>query len=247
VADPAATEFRHVRFADVLERGPSLAARVAGSAALRRRQAVTGRLCRLLGRVQLTGLELLPATGPAILAVNHTSFMDGPLLFGLIDRPVTFLVKAEAFEPAAGLAGRLLVAGGQLPVRRYRIDPAPVRYGLDLLRAGGVLGMFPEGSRGAGLATPVRPGVGYFAVKTGAPVLPVAVLGSGRTVRTVARPPVEIRFGAPLTFPAAGPVLNRSRWLAAAESVRQALAELVAAAAADLVSEAARPQTTMEA
>jgi 1-acyl-sn-glycerol-3-phosphate acyltransferase len=147
----------------------------------------------------------------------------------------------------AGLAGRCLVAAGQLPVRRYRIDPGPVRYGLDLLRAGGLLGMFPEGSRGAGLTGPVRPGVGYFAVKTGAPVLPVAVLGSGRMVRTAARPPVRIRFGEPLTFPAAGGVVNRGRWLAAAESVRQALAELVADAAADLPPDRARSQTTMEA
>jgi 1-acyl-sn-glycerol-3-phosphate acyltransferase len=247
VADPAGTEFRHVRFADVLERGPSLAARVAGSPQLRRRQALTARICRLLGRVQLAGLELVPDTGPAILAVNHTSLMDGPLLFGLLDRPVTFLVKAEAFELAAGLAGRLLVAGGQLPVRRYRIDPGPVRYGLALLRAGGILGMFPEGSRGVGLAGSVRPGVGYFAVKTGAPVLPVAVLGSGRTVRTLGRPPVRIRFGEPLTFPAAGPVVNRGRWLAAAESVRLALAELVAETAADLVTDRGRPQPTMEA
>ena len=234
----------------MLARGPRLAARVTGSPQLRRWQRFADRLSRLLGRIRVTGLELVPDTGPVILAVNHTSFMDGPLLFGLLDRPVSFLVKAEAFEPAAGLAGRILCRAGQLPVRRYQIDPGPVRYGLDLLRAGGILGMFPEGSRGAGLAHPVRPGVGYFAVKTGAPVLPVAVLGSGRTVRTLARPPVDIRFGEPLSFPA-GIVVNRARWLAAAEAVRQALAELVAETAAerarDLVAGRGWPPTTMEA
>lgn len=233
MADPVSRQFRHVRFADVLERGPSLAARVAGSPQLRRRQAFSARLCRLLGRIELTGLDLVPDIGPVILAVNHTSFLDGPLLFGLLDRPVSFLVKAEAFEPLAGLAGRVLVTGGQLPVRRYRIDPGPIRYGLDLLRAGGVLGMFPEGSRGTGLAERIRPGVGYFAVKTGAPVLPVAVLGSGRTVRTVHRPPVRIRIGEPLTFPASAGVVNRGRWLTATADVRQALAELVRATMAE--------------
>ena len=205
-------------------------------------------LCRLLGRVRVTGLDHVPDTGPVILAVNHTSFMDGPLLFGLVGRPVSFLVKAEAFEPAAGLAGSILRAAGQLPVRRYQIDPAPVRYCLALLRAGGILGMFPEGSRGSGLAEQVRPGVGYFAVKTGAPVLPVAVLGSARMIRTAVRPPVSVRIGRPTRFgaPATG-VVNRQRWLTAAETVRLALADLVAEAAADLMAGAVAPPTTMEA
>lgn len=240
------TEFPHVRFADVLERGPDLAARVVGSPALRRRQLLCGWLCRLLGRIELTGLERVPDTGPAILAVNHTSFLDGPVLFGLLQRPVSFLVKAEAFEPARGLAGNVLRAAGQLPVHRYQLDPAPVRYALALLRRGGILGMFPEGSRGIGLADRIRPGVGYFAVKTGAPVLPVAVLGSGRLVRA-ARPRVGVRIGAPIRFPppTAGPV-NRQRWLAAAEIVRQALAELVSETAVDLMAGAGTPPTTMD-
>jgi 1-acyl-sn-glycerol-3-phosphate acyltransferase len=242
------TDFPHVRFADVLERGPELSARVAGSPRLGRRQAVARQLCRLLCRIRVTGLELVPETGPVILAVNHTSFMDGPLLFGLLLRPVSFLVKAEAFEPASGLAGGILRAAGQLPVRRYQIDPAPIRYCLALLRAGGILGMFPEGSRGSGLAEQVRPGVGYFAVKTGAPVLPVAILGSARMIRSTGRPPVSVRIGRPIRFGAAATgVLNRQRWLTAAETVRLALAELVAEAAADLMAEAATPPTTMEA
>lgn len=243
----AAREFRHVRFADVLERGPSLAARSTGSPALHRRQVLAGLLCRSLGEIRVTGLDRVPAAGPAILAVNHTSFMDGPLLFGLLSRPVSFLVKAEAFEPGAGLAGRILRGAGQLPVRRYQIDPAPVRYCLAVLGRGGILGMFPEGSRGAGLAASVRPGVGYFAVKTGAPVLPVAVLGSGRMVRTPGRLPVSIRVGEPLTFPVAVSPANRGRWLAAAETIRQALAELVAEAAGALVAAGPPPRTTMEA
>lgn len=256
----------------MLERGPSLASRVIGSSVLRRRQLVARGLCRLLGRVQVTGLDLVPDTGPVILAVNHTSLMDGPLLFGLVDRPVSFLVKAEAFEPAAGLAGRILRAAGQLPVRRYQIDPAPIRYCLALLRAGGVLGMFPEGSRGSGLVEQVRSGVGYFAIKTGAPVLPVAVIGSARMVRTPRRPPVRIRIGQPIRFASApgnpvsgltgspagdsvGSPVNRQHWQAAAETVRLALAELVAEARADLMAEAQAdlmtgadlPPTTMKA
>lgn len=238
-------QFRHVRFADVLERGPGLTARVTGSPALRRRQLLAARLCQLLGRVEVTGLHLVPEAGPVILAVNHTSLMDGPLLFGLLRRPVSFLVKAEAFEPGRGLAGDVLRSAGQLPVRRYQLDPAPIRYALALLDRGGILGMFPEGSRGAGLAETVRPGVGYFAVKTGAPVLPVAVQGAGPMVREVGRPVVTVRIGQPLSFPAPAPgrPLNRQRWLHAAELIRQAMAELVRA---DLLPEPGARRTTME-
>jgi 1-acyl-sn-glycerol-3-phosphate acyltransferase len=170
------------------------------------------------------------------------------VLFGLLRRPVSFLVKAEAFEPGRGLAGDVLRAAGQLPVRRYQLDPAPVRYALTLLGRGGVLGMFPEGSRGTGLAETVRPGVGYFAVRTGAPVLPVAVHGAGRMVREVGRPVVTVRIGAPLSFPepAPGSVLNRERWLDAAELIRQAMAVLAGADAADLLPEVGARRTTME-
>jgi 1-acyl-sn-glycerol-3-phosphate acyltransferase len=247
VAEPG-IEFRHVRFADVLERGPGLTARVTGSPELRRRQLLAARLCRLLGRIEVTGLHRVPETGPAILAVNHTSLMDGPLLFGLLRRPVSFLVKAEAFEPVRGLAGDALRAAGQLPVRRYQLDPAPIRYALALLDRGGILGMFPEGSRGTGLAETVRPGVGYFAVKTGAPVVPVAVHGAGRMVREVGRPAVSVRIGQPLSFPAPAPgrLLNRERWLYAAELIRQAMAVLAVTDAADLLPEPGARRTTME-
>jgi 1-acyl-sn-glycerol-3-phosphate acyltransferase len=238
--------FRHVRFADVLERGPGLAERVNGSAGLRRRQLQAYRLCRLFGRMEVTGLGRVPEIGPAILAVNHTSLMDGPVLFGLLRRPVSFLVKAEAFEPGRGWAGDVLRSAGQLPVRRYQVDPAPVRYALALLNAGGILGMFPEGSRGSGLAEAVRPGVGYFAVKSGAPVLPVAVLGTRTMIRYPYQYLVTVRIGPPLSFPAPSGVLNRGRWLEAAELIRQAMAELVAADPADLPPAVRIRGTTME-
>ncbi|HTZ42596.1 MAG TPA: lysophospholipid acyltransferase family protein [Jatrophihabitans sp.] len=222
------TEFRHARFADVLAHGPGLADRVAGSPGLHRRQVAARQLCQALGRLRVLGLEHVPAAGPVILAVNHTSFMDGPLLFGLLRRPVSFLVKAEAFEPAGGLAGVVLRGAGQLPVRRSQVDPAPVRYALALLEAGGVLGMFPEGTRGRGLAHQVRPGVGYLAVRTGAPVLPVAVLGTAGMLRSAGRGPVSVRIGSPLRFARAAPgPLHRTRWLAAAEAVRRALVDQV--------------------
>ena len=238
-------------FAEVLRRGPTMVERVSGSAALRRWQLLTRLLCHGLGRIRIEGRTNVPDRGPLIVAVNHTSAMDGALLFGLFGRPVSFLVKAEAFEPWHGLAGRVLIRGAQLPVRRYQVDPAPVRLSLRLLEQGGVLGICPEGSRGDGRVSHARPGVGYFALKSGAPVLPVAVHGASAMVPGAGwrRPPVLIVFGEPISFgPAAADApLNRRSWLAATERIRLELASLVRDTAAQLPDPTARtPANTRE-
>jgi 1-acyl-sn-glycerol-3-phosphate acyltransferase len=234
-------DFEHGDFADVLRLGPTMSERVVGSAELRRWQRLTRLLCHVLARVRIEGRAEVPEHGPLIVAVNHTSALDGALLFGFLDRTVSFLVKAEAFQPGHGLAGRVLIRGAQLPVRRYRIDPAPVRLGLRLLEQGGVLGICPEGSRGDGRVSQARPGVGYFALKSAAPVLPVAVHGAAAMVPGAGwrRPPVSIVFGRPITFADAGAgaaggaasggatPLNRRHWLAATERIRLELAALV--------------------
>ncbi|HET6209784.1 MAG TPA: lysophospholipid acyltransferase family protein [Jatrophihabitans sp.] len=227
---PPTVEFRHSGFADVLRHGPPMADRVAGSRSLARWQLLTRTVCHGLGRVELAGMDNLPEHGPLIVAVNHTSAMDGALLFAFLGRTISFLVKAEAFEPLHGVAGRVLIRNAQLPVRRHRIDPAPVRLSLRLLCSGGVLGICPEGRRGDGLVGQARPGVGYFAVKSGAPVLPVAVHGAATMVpgRGWRRPPVRIVFGPPIRLAAAGPgPVNRRVWLAATEQIRAELAALV--------------------
>lgn len=214
--------------------GPTLDERVRGSARLRAWQAVGRALSAALGAVRFDGLERVPPTGPVLLAVNHSAFMDGPLLFGKLSRPVSFLVKAEAFAPGRGLAGRILVSGAQIPVRRRQLDPAPVRLALAVLRSGGVIGIFPEGTRGDGTVAQARPGVGYLALKTGAAVVPVAVHGSAlmNPRRILARPEVTVHIGEPQHFPAAATVpLSRGHWLAATETIRQHLAELVNATA----------------
>lgn len=230
MAEPALEhQYPHWNFDQVRRWGPTIDQRVHGSARLRHWQLASRSFCSLLGRVELTGLDRVPAEGGAILAVNHTSALDGALLFGYLARPVSFLVKAEAFELAGGLAGRVLSQGAQLPVRRGETDPAPVRLALNLLDRGALLGICPEGSRGDGRVRQARPGVGYFALKTGAPVLPVAVHGAAAMAhRGVRRPVVRLSVGEPLILhrAAAGP-LNRRQWLAATEQIRSALAELV--------------------
>jgi 1-acyl-sn-glycerol-3-phosphate acyltransferase len=211
--------------------GPTPEERTYGSAGLRSGQRLCRLFCRLLGEVQLVGLEFIPVRGPVVLAVNHRSFVDGPLVFGFVQRVVSSLVKDEAFRAMGGRAGRMLVAAGQIPVRRGQLDPAPVRLALRILADGGVVGVFPEGTRGAGFVLAARPGVGYLALRTGATVVPLAISGSAELIhRRSLRPQVLMRFGQPLTFPAPEPgmILRRAQWLAATEVVRAKLADLVA-------------------
>lgn len=207
---------------------PTVTDRIEGSTALRRRQAIARALARGLGRVHLHGLEHVPATGPVILAVNHRDFLDGPLLFGFVPRPVSFLVKTEAFTR---IWTPMLQGTGQIPVVRHRPDVGAVRFALRLLHGGGVIGIFPEGSRGDGLVHTARPGVGYLALRTGARVVPVACHGTDTLVhrRSVRRPAVSVTFGPPIDLGRVEPGrrVRRSAVLAETERVRAVLADLV--------------------
>jgi 1-acyl-sn-glycerol-3-phosphate acyltransferase len=212
-------------------REPTLGERVHGSPELRRRQATARRLAAALARVEVVAADAVPVTGPVVLAVNHRSLLDGPLLFGFTPRPVSCLVKAEAFTPRMA---PFLRSAGQIPLVRDAIDVAPVRLCLRIVRAGGVLGIFPEGTRGDGLARTAKPGVGYFALRSGAVVIPVACLGTYEMARRrgVRRPVARLTFGRPIRVERHPDDLPLNRRLVAAttESIRSALAALVAGA-----------------
>ncbi|WP_329458545.1 lysophospholipid acyltransferase family protein [Streptomyces sp. NBC_01497] len=157
-----------------------------------------------LWRPRVLGSWRVPAQGPVILAVNHSHNVDGPLVMGLAPRPVHFLIKKEAF---AGPLGSFLRSIGQLSVDRDAVDRTAIMDALDVLADGKVLGIFPEGTRAGGDFGALRAGLTYFAVRSGAPVVPVAVLGSsdrpGRLIRAL--PPirgrVDIVFGDPFQVP----------------------------------------------
>ncbi|WP_425578035.1 lysophospholipid acyltransferase family protein [Streptomyces glaucus] len=153
-----------------------------------------------LWKPRVLGAWRVPATGPAILAVNHSHNIDGPMVMGVAPRPVHFLIKKEAF---VGPLDPFLTGIGQLRVDRHSADRTAITRALGVLAAGGVLGIFPEGTRGEGDFAALRAGLAYFAVRSGAPVVPVAVLGSsdrrGRLIRGL--PPlrhrVDVVFGDP--------------------------------------------------
>jgi 1-acyl-sn-glycerol-3-phosphate acyltransferase len=151
-----------------------------------------------LWRPRVLGAWRVPSRGPVILAVNHAHNVDGPMLMGTAPRPVHFLIKKEAF---IGPLDPFLRGIGQLKVDRAVADRAAVTDALDVLGNGGVLGIFPEGTRGEGDFASLRAGLAYFAVRSGAPIVPVAVLGStdnqGRLVRALPplRSRVDVVFG----------------------------------------------------
>ncbi|GGZ06537.1 lysophospholipid acyltransferase family protein [Streptomyces poonensis] len=153
-----------------------------------------------LWKPRVLGTWKVPAAGPVILAVNHTHNIDGPMVMGVAPRPTHFLIKKEAF---AGPLDPFLTGIGQLKVDRTATDRTAISRALAVLEHGGVLGIFPEGTRGEGDFASLRAGLAYFAVRSGAPVVPVAVLGSsersGRLIRALPplRSRVDVVFGEP--------------------------------------------------
>ncbi|MDD9207020.1 lysophospholipid acyltransferase family protein, partial [Georgenia sp. 10Sc9-8] len=123
------------------------------------------------------GTEHVPATGPVIIASNHTGVVDGPLLHGAIPRGSHVIVKQEFFDSPIGF---LMTWAGQIPVDRSS-GRAALNVAQQLLEEDRVVGIFPEGTRGRGDASSVKAGVAWLAVRTGAPVVPAACLGTRRT------------------------------------------------------------------
>jgi 1-acyl-sn-glycerol-3-phosphate acyltransferase len=145
--------------------------------------------------------ELFPQTGPVLMATNHVGLLDGPLLGAIAPRMLHQLGKIEAF---GGLQGTFLRRIGQIPVDRRSYDVLAIRQSIKVLRDGRVLNVYPEGTRGAGDFTRIRYGVAYLAMVTGAPILPVALLGTRLPHGDVERfppagSPIDVVYGEPFT------------------------------------------------
>jgi 1-acyl-sn-glycerol-3-phosphate acyltransferase len=184
-------------------------------------------------RPRVLGAWRVPAAGPVILAGNHTHAIDGPVLIGTSPRPVHFLVKRELFVGPLGGAMRSL---GQIAVDRSATDRTAVTDALAVLSGGGVLGIFPEGTRAGGDFAALRGGLAYFALRSGAPVVPVAVLGSmDRRSRVVpALPPLrgrlDVVFGDPFDAGDGSGRRTRAAVDEATERIQQRLAAHLAQA-----------------
>jgi 1-acyl-sn-glycerol-3-phosphate acyltransferase len=125
--------------------------------------------------VHLHGEEHLPRRGPVIIASNHLGLLDGPVLGVFAPRPVHALTKKEMFE---GAMGAFLRSVGQIPLSRHDVDPSAIKDCLKVLRDGGVVAIYPEGTRGDGELTVVHHGVAYLGLVTGAPIVPLVMFGT---------------------------------------------------------------------
>jgi 1-acyl-sn-glycerol-3-phosphate acyltransferase len=174
---------------------------------------VVGLLARALFRICVLDADRIPADGPALLAANHVSVLDGPLLAwapaALRGRAIRFMVAAEIFG-IPGL-GAILRAYAQIPIRRGRNDAHAIDAAVEAVRAGALAGIFPEGRVNPGSGRElqrVRRGAARIAIAAGAPVVPVGIWGTqwrwprGRPrLRPPPRPPAVVAFGPPLRPP----------------------------------------------
>jgi len=151
-------------------------------------------LTKFIWSLRVYGRENVPKQGPLIVAANHIHWMDPVALAIAIPRTVRFMAKQELFKnPAFGCFVRSL---GAFPVKRGEPDRSAIRTSLEVLRDGGVLGLFPEGTRSrTGDLKEAEPGVAVLAVRGKAPVLPVGISCTAAFPKGV-----TVNIGRPMRF-----------------------------------------------
>lgn len=188
--------------------------------------------------VDVVGAENLPESEGGIIAANHLSFIDSMLLMYGLQRPVTFLGKVEYMDSV--VTRHVFPAVGMIPVDR---SGSGIRRSLQEARSrieeGELVGIFPEGTRSRdGLLHDGHNGVAHLSLKTGAPIIPVGLIGTDKAMpvgdRIPGRAPVQIKIGAPIK-----PDIQRGR--SASVRMREALTTEVMASIAELSGQTRAP------
>ncbi len=148
--------------------------------------------CKIIFFARVVGKENIPNTGAAILAANHTSFWDAPIILTATKRPMRTMGKAELFENK--LLAYFLRLGGAFPVHRGTADITAIKTALKTLKNGEIFTIFPTGTRIKGNnSADAKAGVALIALKSGAPVIPIAIRGGYKLFHRV-----TIHIGKPL-------------------------------------------------
>jgi len=147
--------------------------------------------------------ERVPIEGPVILASNHASFLDPPLVGSGLSRPINYLARDSLFR--FPIAGSVMHSWNAVPVDRDGTSPRGLKNIIDRLKAGGGIVLFPEGTRSHdGRLRPAKSGLGFVVIKSNAPVVPVRVFGTfaayGRRMMFPLPRPVAVKYGRPLDF-----------------------------------------------
>jgi 1-acyl-sn-glycerol-3-phosphate acyltransferase len=168
-------------------------------------------LFKLFARVEVQGLEHIPAEGGFLLACNHFSRLDPALVFAVVDREDLTALVAEKYQRSL-FFGWLVKAARGIYINREQADLSALRVAIDFLKRGGALGIAPEGTRShTGKLMEGKTGVAYLADKAGLPVIPVAIWGTENAMQRLfhlRRPPIWMRVGQPFIL---DPVDRRQR------------------------------------
>lgn len=184
---------------------------------------ILGFFGRLIHRIKIVGANNVPSEGAVVIASSHVNAIDPMLLAYCLKRDIRFIAKKELFKNP--IVGGVLTHLGAFPVDRDKADRAAVTRSLEVLREGGALLVFPEGTRSkTGELGAFKPGAAMFAIETGAPVVPATIISSGSL-----KPfkPTTVVFGEPIPSselgekPASKAVLH-----SATERIREAVVSL---------------------
>jgi 1-acyl-sn-glycerol-3-phosphate acyltransferase len=167
------------------------------------RQAMRG-LFKILTRVRVEGLENVPDKGGCIIAVNHFSRLDPPLVYVLLKRKDVTGLATDKYQSYPLIRWVINTVDG-IWINREDADFGALREARNYLRAGGVLGIAPEGKRSStGGLLPAKTGVAFLAEKTQVPIVPVAIYGTENAVKLMfllRRPVIHVLFGPPFMLP----------------------------------------------
>jgi 1-acyl-sn-glycerol-3-phosphate acyltransferase len=186
-------------------------------------------LLRIMVRIRVSGEQNLPSGGPFILVINHLHLLDPIVLMAILPFHVDVLV-AEKYRKRFPI-GQIVSSAGGIFVRRGEIDRKALRACLDSLRSGRVLGMSPEGTRSkTGVLQRAKPGVAYFVLKTGAPLLPIGLWGLSGMVsswKRLRRAEVRVAIGEPFRLSVSDKKVRTEDLQAMADQIMMRVAELL--------------------
>jgi 1-acyl-sn-glycerol-3-phosphate acyltransferase len=169
--------------------------------------AIVRLLIKLLLRVEITGLQHIPATGSAVIIINHIAFLDPVMVITSLPRIITPLAKVEVYSlPLWGWMTRVY---GSIPVRRSEVDIDAMKAALRVLRSGGLILMAPEGTRSPTYQMqPAKDGAVILALRGDAPLIPIGLTGTHQVKANwlrFRRAPIRLSIGEPFRLqPSAG-------------------------------------------
>lgn len=177
---------------------------------------------RLNGGLKAYGTENIPKDGPAIIMPNHVSYLDPPAIGCTCKREIFFMAKEELFN--LPILSSLLTATGAYSISRGTADRKAIRHTFNLIEAGKIVNIFPEGKRSLdGKLCEIQKGAMMIAIKSNAPIIPAAVIGTDRSLspmyKGLHRCKIKVIYGKPINIDDLGGVVNddsysiiRKRW-----------------------------------